>query len=86
LRCLIEKFIENGRLVRFSSSLRGETSRIKPGPSNPEGIKTESLDTEREVVKGLGIEPGNLLPEEKNMRDVKEVEAEPDMEVMTTFL
>jgi hypothetical protein len=68
-----------------SSPLRGETSRIKPGPSNREGIMTESLDTKKEVVKGHGTKSGNLIPEEKTGRDVKEVEAEPDMEAMTTF-
>ncbi len=68
-----------------SSPFKGEPSRIKPNPCNPEGIKTENLDTEREVVKGLGIESGSLLPEEKTGKDVKEVEVEPDMKVMTTF-
>jgi hypothetical protein len=80
LRVLIEKFIENGKLVG-SSPIKG-ISKIQLGPSSLEKIGTETTGPERQ---GLGRGLGSVTPDKKIGIGERRVEAEHGTEDKTTF-
>ncbi len=85
MRLLIEKFIENGKLVWFLTNQRNQQDQART--SSLGKIETETANAKRQGVgKGLVKGTGSLIPNKMTRIGKRGVEAKHGMEVKTIFL
>lgn len=85
MRLLIEKFIENGKLVWFLTDQRNQQDQARTNSLGK--IKTETANAERQGVgKGLVKGTRSVIPKKMTRIGKKGVKAKHSMEVKTIFL